>query len=92
MNVTDVGVGGDSQSTPVNVASFNSFDLGVTYDFGHMKLNKWLDGLSVTIGCNNIADRLPPLAINAFPNTNADLGTYDGAIGRMMYFNVKYRF
>jgi iron complex outermembrane receptor protein len=92
MNVTDVGVGGDSQSKPVNVASFNSFDLGVTYSFGHPKMNKWLDGLSVTVGCNNIADRQPPLAVNAFPNTNADLGTYDGAIGRMMYFNVKYSF
>jgi len=27
-----------------------------------------------------------------FPNTNADVGTYDGAIGRMFYIEGKYTF
>jgi hypothetical protein len=35
----------------------------------------------------------PPTAINAFGgSTNADVGTYDGAIGRMFYVDCKYSF
>ena len=56
------------------------------------QFDQWLDGLKVTIGANNVFNRLPPLAVNAFPNTNADVGTYDGAIGRMFYIDAKYSF
>ena len=91
-SVQDVGVGGDDQFGFENVASFVSWDLGITYDFKALHANKWLDGLKVTIGANNVFNRLPPLAVNAFPNTNADVGTYDGAIGRMFYIDAKYSF
>jgi outer membrane receptor protein involved in Fe transport len=89
-SVTDVGVGGDDQFGFENVAAFSAFDLGLSYNF--KGVNKWLDGLKVTVGVNNIANALPPIAPNAFPNTNADIGTYDGAIGRMYYVNASYSF
>jgi iron complex outermembrane receptor protein len=74
------------------VGSFCAIDLGVAYDFGHLHQYKALEGLKVTFGVNNVANRLPPLAPNVFPNTNADVGTYDGAIGRMFYVEGKYSF
>jgi iron complex outermembrane receptor protein len=91
-SVQDVGVGGDDQFGLENVPSFVAWDFGFTYDFKALHASKWLDGLKVTVGVNNAFDRLPPLAPNAFPNTNADVGTYDGAIGRMWYIDAKYSF
>ena len=91
-SVQDIGVGGKTQSGFTTVPSFTSFDLSLTYDFSHLHVSKWLDGLKVTAGVNNIANKLPPLDSNAFPNTNADVGTYDGAVGRMFYINGKYSF
>jgi iron complex outermembrane receptor protein len=90
--VTDVGVGGDNQSGMEHVPSFTSFDLGFSYDFGYFHVNKVLDGLKVTVGVNNVANKMPPLAMNAFPDTNADVGTYGGAVGRMFYVNASLKF
>jgi iron complex outermembrane receptor protein len=92
-SVQDIGVGGDNQYGFESVASFTSFDVGVSYSFSHLHASKWLDGLKVSVGCNNIADMQPPQARNAFnSSTNADIGTYDGAIGRMFYVDCKYSF
>jgi iron complex outermembrane receptor protein len=91
-SVTDLGTGGDDQYGLENVASFTAWDAGVTYDFKHLHMGWGLDGLKVTVGVNNAFDKAPPLAINAFPNTNADVGTYDGAVGRMWYVSGKYSF
>jgi iron complex outermembrane receptor protein len=91
-SVTDHGTGGDALSGFENVGTFTAFDFGATYDFGHLHLSKWSDGLSVSVGINNAFDRQPPLAGAAFPDTNADVGTYDGAIGRMFYVEAKYTF
>jgi iron complex outermembrane receptor protein len=85
-------VGGSSATDEGTVGSFCAIDLGVAYDFGHLHQYKALEGLKVTFGVNNVANRLPPLAPNVFPNTNADVGTYDGAIGRMFYVEGKYSF
>jgi iron complex outermembrane receptor protein len=90
--VTDVGVGGSDESIPVRVPSFNAWDLGVTYNFKQLHLSRWTDGLSMTVGVNNVANAQPPLAVNAFPDTNADVGSYDGAIGRMGYIDASYKF
>jgi iron complex outermembrane receptor protein len=91
-SVTDVGVGGSNQSGFEGVSSFSSFDLGLGFDFGKKHWNPYLDGLAIKVGVNNVADKLPPLAVNAFPNTNADLGTYNGAVGRMYYVEAAYKF
>jgi iron complex outermembrane receptor protein len=91
-SVTDIGTGGDDQYGLESVSSFTAFDFGLTYDFKHLGLGYGLDGLKLTIGVNNAFDKAPPLAVNAFPNTNADVGTYDGAIGRMWYVSGSYKF
>ena len=91
-SVTDLGTGGDNQAGFEKVASFTSFDLGISYDFKDVHLNSLLAGLKVTIGANNVFNKYPPLAVNAFPDTNADVGTYDGAIGRMVYINATFKF
>jgi iron complex outermembrane receptor protein len=94
-NVTDVGVGGSDSSSFKPLASYNQFDLGVGYDFGHLHANRWLDGLSINLGVNNVANQMPPTAPTAFPDTYADVGTYGGtygAVGRMWYVGAKYKF
>ena len=91
-SVTDVGVGGDDQYGMEHVGSFTAFDLSCSYDFSHLHAVKLLDGLKVTLGVNNLANRMPPTAVNAFPDTNADVGTYDGAVGRMFYVNASLKF
>ena len=90
--VTDDGVGGSDASSYKPVASFTAFDLGLGYDFSHLHLGKVLDGLTLQVGVNNVANKLPPLAPTAFPDTNSDVGSYDGAIGRMWYVDAKYKF
>ncbi len=91
-SVTDIGTGGDDQYGLESVASFTAFDGQVSYDFKHLHMGYGLDGLKLSIGVNNAFDKQPPLAVNAFPDTNADVGTYDGAIGRMWYVSGSYKF
>jgi iron complex outermembrane recepter protein len=91
-SVTDIGTGGDDQFGMESVASFTAFDAQVTYAFKHLHMGYGLDGLELSVGVNNAFDKQPPLAPNAFPDTNADVGTYDGAIGRMWYVSGKYKF
>jgi iron complex outermembrane receptor protein len=92
-SVQDIGAGDISQSGFEGVSAFTTFDLSLSYDCSHLHLNKWLNGLKITVGCNNIADKQPPEALSAFGGTtNADIGTYEGAVGRMYYINGKYSF
>jgi len=91
-SVNDDGTGGAGGAFTGTVASFVSFDLGLSYDLSHLHMGKGLDGLKVSVGVNNVANKLPPLAADVFPDTNADVGTYDGAIGRMFYVEGKYSF
>ncbi len=91
-SVTDVGDGGSNQYGFLHVPSFTSFDLALSYDLSHLHLGRWLDGFKVTVGANNLFNRMPPLAPQAFSDTNADVGTYDGAVGRMLYVNASIKF
>lgn len=91
-SVTDVTDGGSNAKGFVPVASFTSFDLALSYDLGHLNASKWLDGLKITIGANNVFNKMPPLAPLSFSDTNADIGTYGGAVGRMLYVNASYKF
>ena len=91
-SVKDIGSGGSSASDPVNVPSYNQIDLGLTYDFKALHFGHGLDGLKVTLGVNNAFNKTPPLAVGAFPDTNADTAFYNGSIGRMYYVNAKYDF
>jgi len=90
--ITDVGAGGDDPYGFEHVGAYIEYDLGLSYDLSHLH-NHWsLRGLKVTVGVNNAFNRTPPLAPDVFPLTNADIGAYDGAIGRMFYVNGKFEF
>ncbi len=52
-------------------------------------VQKLLDGLTLTVGCNNIFDREPPLLVGA--NSNTDLSVYD-PFGQFVYFEVSKKF
>ncbi len=91
-SVTDIGAGGAVATPPTPVGSYQQVDLMFTYDFSHLGLNKWLDKLTVDVGVNNLFNKMPPQAPNAFPDTNADVGTYLGGIGRMYYTDLSYKF
>jgi hypothetical protein len=41
---------------------------------------------------NNVFNKMPPLAPDAFPATNADVGDYNGPIGRLCFVEAKYRY
>jgi iron complex outermembrane receptor protein len=81
--VTDVGMGGVNASGFEGVGSFASLDIGLSGTFG---------GLKAKLGVNNFANRVPPAAAGAFPDTRADVGAYGGAVGRMWYAEASYRF
>jgi iron complex outermembrane receptor protein len=91
-SVENIDVGGDEATDEGKVASFTAFDVSIGYDLSHLHFSKWTDGFKVRAGVNNIADKLPPLASNVFPDTNADVGTYDGAVGRMFFVEGSYSF
>ena len=71
-----------------HVASFTSWDLFGQYQFTQ---NRALKGLTVRAGVNNVFDRMPPLAPAAWTDANADTSTY-GALGRVVYVDVSYKF
>ena len=91
-STTDVGTGGDSVSGGEAVGAFTAVDFELSYSLSHLHLNKFLDGVKVTVGVNNAFNRMPPLAESAFPDTNADVASYDGAVGRMFYVNGEIKF
>ena len=91
-SVSDVGSGGATASAPVAVASYSQFDVSLKYDFSKAHFGKYLDGFSVRLGINNVFNKYPPVALNAEPDTNADVGFYGGAVGREMYVDVGYKF
>jgi len=51
--------------------------------------DKLLDGLRLTVGCNNLFDRTPPFISGG--NSATNLATYDG-YGRFVYFEVAHKF
>ena len=91
-SVVDIGGGGSASSPPTNVGSFVQYDAIVGADFAKAHLWKWAGSPELRLGVNNIFNRMPPVAQNAFPATNADVGDYDGPIGRLCFVEAKYRY
>ncbi len=91
-SVTDIGPGGDTASPPVGVGSYQQFDASLAYDLSKMGYSGRLGRLALRTGVNNVFNKMPPVAPNAFPSTNADVATYDGAIGRLYFVDASYRF
>ena len=82
-SVTDIGVGGIVFATsttlrPIKVSSYTSWDVSGGYTARGI-----LKGMRVLVGVNNIANRMPPLAPQAFTDNNADVATYS-PIGRLL--------
>jgi iron complex outermembrane receptor protein len=71
------------------VEAFHSIDLWGAYTFGSDV--KWLNGLTVRVGANNVFNESPPMAKGTFTESNADIATY-GAIGRLFFIEAKYKF
>lgn len=78
-----------TNTTPYRVAKYHSVDLQVGYTFKNWG-NKWLKGLTTSVGVNNVANRFPPL-IPSEGNQSADISSYD-PIGRFVYVQAKYKF
>jgi iron complex outermembrane receptor protein len=85
------------------IKSFQAWDARLSYHTagGGSKGN----GLTLTAGVNNLTDEMPPVSSNIDPagghaagatawrsENNADLSSYGGAIGRLVYVSASYKF
>ena len=77
---------------PVPVSAYQQIDLSGGMDFAHTGVSKWLGKAELKVGVDNVFNRMPPVASNAFPATNADVGDYNGPIGRLYYIEARYRY
>jgi len=84
-SVADVG----GASGAPDVASYSTWDARLGYSFKGYS-NRWLKGLSIGAGVNNILDEDPPF-ITSEGNQNHDINAYD-PIGRFYYLDVNYKF
>jgi iron complex outermembrane recepter protein len=91
--VMDEGAGGftfaNSHAAAVPVSDYTTFDAQVSYQMGD--LFKTLKAPKIAVGVNNIGNRMPPVARNAFIDNRADVATYS-PIGRLWYVTVDTRF
>jgi iron complex outermembrane receptor protein len=91
-SVTDIGSGGSAATPPAGVSSYQQFDFTASVETDRIASLKWLGKAQLRLGVNNAFNRMPPVAPNAFPATNADVGDYNGPIGRLYYVEAKYRY
>ena len=89
--VSDIGPGGQFASSPVRVSSYQQYDLILGYDFAKCPV-RWLGRLKVRVGANNVFNEEPPVAANAYPATNSDVGDYGGPIGRLFFVDATYKY
>jgi iron complex outermembrane receptor protein len=98
--VTDIGPGGITFATSTSlrrqpVASYSAWDLSAGYTVGAKAkaVGPWnfLRGMKVTAGVNNLGNRMPPLAPQAFNESNVDIAAYS-VIGRLFYIDASVKF
>jgi len=75
--------------TPYRVGNYNSFDVQVGTTLSGTGI-RYLKGLQVTLGVNNLTNRFPP-RIPSEGNQSHDISTYD-PIGRVVYVQARYKF
>ena len=78
-----------ANGSPFRVARYHAFDLQGSYSFANSS-NRLLRGLALNVGVNNLNNAQPPL-IPSEGNQSHDVNAYD-AIGRFVYFQMKYKF
>ncbi|MFM8533575.1 MAG: TonB-dependent receptor domain-containing protein [Acidimicrobiia bacterium] len=98
--VVDLGSGGVTYATSttlrrVPVPSYSSWDTSVSYSFrdlGNSRAARLLSGLRLTLGVNNVGDKMPPAAPQAFgSDVGVDLATYN-PVGRLWYLSASLKF
>jgi len=95
--VTDIGPGGivyanSKTLKALPVASYLTWDLRAAYtDETPGSRIKAIKGWSVALGINNMFDRMPPAAPQAYTDNNADVSTYS-PIGRLVYLMGSVKF
>jgi len=91
--VVDIGTGGSSQNAPLHVPSYDQYDFALGYDFGRAKVGgQFLQGLSIRVGVDNAFNYMPPVAPYGLQESLADIGSYNGAVGRLWYADLEYKF
>ncbi len=78
-----------SPGSNYRVAKYHKIDVQFGRSFSNSS-NRWLKGLSATVGVNNVFNKFPPL-IPSEGNQSHDINAYD-AIGRLVYVQAKYKF
>ncbi len=77
---------------PYIIPDWYTIDLQLSYELGKGKVEnrRWWDGTKFTVGCNNIANMMPPLIPDAVED-NTDKNNYD-ILGRFVYFELSKKF
>lgn len=71
------------------VEPFTTVDVYVGYTF--KASSRYLEGLSIRLGANNVFNEAPPLAASSWVDSNADTSTYS-ELGRVLYVSASYKF
>ena len=99
-SMTDIGPGGITYALSTTlqrrpVSSYSVWDSSVSHDFRNLgNVHPWLKALSavrLTVGVNNIADKMPIVTPQAYNESNADVSTYS-PIGRLWYVSAGIKF
>ena len=95
-SVDDQGPGGivyeQRKLKAVPVASYLTWDLRAAYaDDTPSTRIRAIKGWTVAMGVNNIANRMPPAAPQAYTDNNADVSTYS-PLGRLLYVMGSVKF
>ena len=85
---TPAGPGVDAASDD-HVEAYHAFDVSASYSFGSDY--RWLSGLTVRVGAQNVLNEGLPMNKGTNSNENGDIATY-GAIGRLIFVEAKYKF
>lgn len=83
-SMTDLGA-----VIPGPIDSYSQFDFQAAYSFSGSS-RKWLQGLSVTAGVNNVFNVDPPFIFSE-GNQSHDIVAYD-PVGRLIYITARYKF
>ena len=72
-----------------HVEAYHAFDVSGGYTFGSEF--KWLSGLTVRVGAQNVLNEGLPMNKGTDTSSNGDIATYS-AIGRLIFVEAKYSF
>ena len=99
-SVVDLGAGGiifagSTSLRRIAVPAYQSWDTSISRSFRNLTLpggGRITAALKVTLGVNNLTDRMPPSAPQAFGgDVGADLATYN-PVGRLWYLSTSLKF